>query len=212
MTASDILHIASTVAVCQAICDMLARYMVFHTEKYERAVSAMERSRWKLQKAQADAAKNTDKHVKRLKRAEEDYGEACSAVAQKHGSAGLYTSIFFFMLLRILGTEYRHNVVALLPFVPYDIIQRLSARGLDWTSLTPDNANALLYGSTVSHKQGASFLFVYILTTLSVKYFVNKAIGVQPPPGADNGLTTIMESPAVKRFMKSMGVDPDELK
>lgn len=208
MTASEILSIVITVALSQLGCDLLARYFIYSGESYKRTLDALERARWKLEKAQADAAKNPTKHEKRLQRTKDEFGEACSNVSKKHTQPGIWTSIFFVLLLRILGTEHKGKIMAVLPFVPFRVLSRITGRGLDWSAIADDSA---LEGISVNYQQGTSFLFIYMLSALSVKFFINKALATQPPPGADKGLLTIMESPGGKRMMKSFGIDPDEL-
>ena len=36
--------------------------------------------------------------------------------------------------------------------------------------------------------------------------------GTKPPPGADDGIGTLMEAPRHQQVMRNFGVDPDELK
>jgi hypothetical protein len=98
--------------------------------------------------------------------------------------------------------------MAALPFVPLKFFQRLTTRGLDWSNLSTDTA---FEGISIGYQQGASFLFVYMLSTLSVKYYVNLLVGIQPPPGADRGVMAFLDSPQGKRIARSLGVDPDEL-
>ena len=182
---------------------------MFNKEPYQRAVSAMERAKWKLDKAAADLAKNSDKHAKRHQRALDDYSEACSEVARRHAGPGILTSVFFLILLRILGTEYVGRVVAILPFVPFRLMSRITARGLEWKDV---DLAVLEEGSKVDTKQAASFLFIYLLATFSVKYFVSKAVGMPAPPGADRGIMSIVDTPNGHKVLKSFGVDPNELK
>jgi hypothetical protein len=207
MTASEILHIVVTVGISQLCCELLAKYFVYSGDAYERRVAALERAKWKLDKATEDAAKSS-KHEKRLQRAKDEYGEQCALVSRKHTAPGFLSSIFFVMLLRILGTEHKGHVMAILPFPPFKFLSRITARGLDWSVLEDES---VLEGMSISHKQGTSFLFIYMLSALSVKFFVSKAVGTQPPAGADKGLMTIMESPGGKRMIRSFGLDPDDL-
>lgn len=208
MTSSDILNIVVTVALSQLACELLAKYFIYNGEAYQKALSTLERSRSKLQRAEADAAKNA-KHAKRLQIAKDDFNEACSQVSTKHMFPGTMSSIFFLVLLRILGTEHKGKVIAVLPFVPIKVFSRITARGLDW-SLVQDES--VFEGLSISYKQGTSFLFIYMLAALSIKHFVTLAFGTQPPPGADRGLMAIMESPSGKRFAKkNFGLDTEEL-
>ena len=158
-------------------------------------------AKWKLDKAEADFKKNA-KHAKRLQRAKDDYGEHRSHVAQRHSAPTLFSSFFFLILVRILGTEYGGKVMAILPFSPINLIYRITARGLDWSNVPPDALN----GTDIEMKQAASYLTIYILAGMSVKFYVNKAFGTPAPVGADEGLLTMMESPAAK---KMMGLDTE---
>lgn len=207
MTAPEILSIVTTLGISQLAFDLLAKWLVYNKEPYQRACGALERAKWKLSKAEADAKKN-EKHAKRLQRAKDEWGEACANVAQRHTAPGMLTSVFFVLLLKILGTEHKGNVMAILPFVSFNLMTKVTGRGLDWSNV-PVSA---LEGTEIQTKQATSFLFIYLLCGLSVKFFVNKAVGTQPPEGADKGIMTVMESPKGQRLMKSFGIDPDDLK
>ena len=207
MTGSEIINIAITVGVVQLVCDLVAKYLVFEKEPYKRSVSALERAKWKLEKAAADLAKNA-KHQKRHKRAEDDYAEIAADVARRHTGPGMLTAFLFIVLLRILGAEHKGNVMAILPFVPFNFLTRVTARGLEWS----EASDLLLEGSPIQTKQAASFMLVYLLCTFSVKFFVHKAFGTTPPAGADKGMLSVMESPQGQKMMKQMGIDPVEFK
>ena len=99
--------------------------------------------------------------------------------------------------------------MGVLPFVPYNLVSRLTSRGLDWKELI--STETLSEATTMHPKQAFSFFFVYVLAGLAVKYYVNRAIGTKPPPGAD-GLTTIVDSPAGQQAVRLMGIDPKDLK
>ena len=208
MTAAEILNIVATVAISQLVIDLLANHFLFKGKNYIRSVELLERARWNLEKAEVDAAKNPTKHAKRLLRAKDDFSGACANVASRHNGPGMYGSIYFLILLRILGAEYKGRLMAVLPFVPLKFIQRITTRGLDWSNVTTDTA---FEGISIGYQQGASFLFIYMLSALSVKYYVNLLVGIQPPPGADRGVMAFLDSPQGKRIARSLGVDPDEL-
>jgi hypothetical protein len=208
MTASEILHVVMTVGISQLIIDLLSNQFVFKGENYQRRLEALERARWNLEKAEADAAKNPTKHAKRLQRIKDDFSAACTNVSSKHNIPGFLGSIYFLILLRILGTEHKGQLMAVIPFVPLKFLQKVTARGLDWTNVDTDTA---FEGISVNYHQGASFLFVYMLSALSVKFFVHQLVGTQPPPGANRGFMSFLESPQGKQIARSLGVDPDEL-
>ena len=109
MTASDISSIIVTVGVCQLIIDLLANHFVYNKEYYQRSIRTMERFKGKLDKAEADLQKS-EKHRKRFDRAKSDYQGACADVARRHFAPNMFGSVFFIILLRILGIEHSGKV------------------------------------------------------------------------------------------------------
>ena len=104
MTAADIRSIVVTVGVCQLIIDLLANHFVYKKEYYQRALRTMDRFKGKLDKADADL-KKSEKHRKKYDRAKGDYQAACADVARRHFAPNMFGSVFFVILLRILGIE-----------------------------------------------------------------------------------------------------------
>ena len=102
------------------------------------------------------------------------------------------------------------KVMGVLPFVPYDFVSRVTSRGLDWRDLL--TTEAVTEVTSMHPKQAFSFFFVYALAGLAVKYYVNRLVGTKPPSGADGGISTVMDSPLGQNVMRSMGVDPNDLK
>lgn len=211
MTTSDILSVVGTVLMVQLVCDGLSNRLVFSHEKYQHLCRVLERARTKLSKLQANKKNDTEKHLKRLAQAKNDVGEAAAEVARRHSQTSMYTGLVFLVLYRILSTEYQGRVLAVLPFVPYGFVRFFSMRGIDLP--TSDNNQDLFNGRGVSDPtQACGFLFVYILSTLSVKFFVTHLIGTKPPKGAEGGMMTIIDSPYGQRTLKAWGVDADSLR
>jgi len=227
MTASDIIHVVTIVTITQTICDLISRKLVFSQEPYKRAVSAFGRTKWKYDRSMAVAAlqqeqkqqksnkpssstsiKNAEKSAKKLKRIEDDYNEAVADITKRHTPTQVITSLIFVILYRVLSLEYEGKIVAVLPFQPWSVVRRLSFRALNVIEFT-----AVSDGSKVNHAhQACAFLFVYVLATMSVKFFVNKIVGVHPPKGADKGMAAMLDDPQSQRFLKGLGLDTDELK
>lgn len=207
MTGSEILNIVVTVGFSQLVIDLLSSYIVFRGEDYQRLIKNMERSKSKLDRAEADL-KRSDKHQKKVERAQAEYSTACADVARKHMLPSLASSVYFFLLLKILGTEYQGRVMGVLPFVPFNIVKGVTGRGLDWTDVPLE----ALAGTKLVPNQAFSFLCVYILAGLSVKYYVNKLVATKPPPGADRGVMSVIDSPAGHHIARSFGLNPDDLK
>eukprot|EP00566_Odontella_aurita_P022282 CAMPEP_0113553844 /NCGR_PEP_ID=MMETSP0015_2-20120614/15830_1 /TAXON_ID=2838 /ORGANISM="Odontella" /LENGTH=232 /DNA_ID=CAMNT_0000454941 /DNA_START=20 /DNA_END=718 /DNA_ORIENTATION=- /assembly_acc=CAM_ASM_000160 len=226
MTASEILRIAATVAVVQAICDILSRRFVYSQEPYKRACAAFERATNKRDKIVAAAkssvdgrpkkgvSTNQEKNAKKIQRAEDDCSESAAEVARRHTQPGFFSSLVFIILYRILSTEHSGKVIAVLPFQPWGLIRRMSMRGIniDTDALELPSAAAGIVTKVSHHSQACSFAFVYILCTLSVKFLINKLIGAHPPKGADGGMGTILDAPKSQRMLKNLGVDTEELK
>jgi len=207
MTASEILHVISTVAVTQIVVDVCSRWLVFSGDSYKRAVASLERAKGRRDKlaASLDTAQKQEKQAKKLQRMQEDCSDAASEVARRHTVPGFFGSLVFLMLFRVLSTEYSGRVIGVIPFVPFRLLRKLTLRGLDVSAMDPKDTEYNAY-------QACSFLFIYILATLSVKYFVHKLVGVAPPKEAEGGLSTVMDAPKNQKMLKSLGIDTDLLK
>jgi hypothetical protein len=177
MTAADILRIATTVGTVQLLCDLISNWRIYGKEPYQRALGALSRAKWKHDKALADSkeaggvvkkdAKETssggkkgtkvDRHTKRLQRTEDDYLEAASEVARRHTVPSVFISVLFIILLRILGTEYKGQMVGILPFSPFSFLQRFFGRGLEFGDLAFESMS----DKVTDTSQACSFVFVY---------------------------------------------------
>jgi uncharacterized membrane protein (DUF106 family) len=211
MGVDEIQNIVVTIGICQLILDLIFNQFLYKGEAYQRSLRQMERSQSKAERAEMDLKKSEQKHRKKYERAKAEYSQACADVARRHLMPQMVSSVCFVMLLRIFGTEYAGKVMGVMPFVPFNLVTKVTTRGLiDWKSVAVDDLKAA--GTSMQPQQAFSFLFVYLLASMSVKYYVNKAVGTQPPPGADGGMQTIVESPMGQAVAKSMGIDPDSLK
>ncbi len=216
MTTSDILYIISTVAVTQAVCDLLANKFVFSSEVYHDRLSSLERARIKRNKAISSPAPNStsakaiDKHNRKIKMAEDDYAMAASALSQKHIGPNMASSLVFIMLYRILSFEYSGTVIAVLPYEPWGILRKLSMRGISF-----EDGYELQSAVNVERIQGVNqacgFLFIYLLCTMSVKFLVHNVLGTKPPKGADKGFMNLLDDPRGQKVLQGLGVDTEEI-
>lgn len=232
MVAADIISIATTVATAQVFCDLLAYWRVYSQEPYERSRSLLSRNKWKRDKAKEESDQlqskestttttsssssnkkgskmtKADRQAKKLQRAEDDLANAQANVARRHTVPSILTSVFFFILLKILGTEYKGQVVAILPFTPFRFLQRITSRSLEFGGDTPFESSS---DKVTDVGQACAFMFIYLLTTMSVKFYVSQFVGTKPPKGAD-GLMSIVDSPMGHNILKQAGIDPQDLK
>lgn len=210
MTTGDIINIVATVAVVQLVCDLLANHYVFQQEPYQRLLGRLSRDQSKLKRLEAQeqeaGGQLTAKQQKKLAQAKMDLGEIVSEVTKKHMLPNIYTAICFFLLYRIFGTEYQGKVVAILPFAPYAFIRRLTMRGIQIDTELFEPMDGIQ-----DPNQACSILFIYMLSTISVKYYVNKAFGTRPPKGADMGAAGILEAPQNKKLLEYFGFDFEPL-
>mmetsp|Transcript_13058 Transcript_13058/g.14945 ORF Transcript_13058/g.14945 Transcript_13058/m.14945 type:complete len:215 (+) Transcript_13058:150-794(+) len=210
MPLAELNNILGTVAFVQLVSDLLANHFVFKTESYQRQLGSLSRAQFKLKKMQDQEKEGKifgEKQLKKLQRAVDDLAEISANVAKRHSTPNIFTSITFLILYRILATEYSDKVIAILPFVPYSIVQRLSLRGLNFDEMAFNEKS----GITINPNQACSFVFVYILCTLTVKFFVHKAVGVSPPKGADGGILSMMDAPQNQKVLKQFGLDNETL-
>jgi hypothetical protein len=227
MTASEILQIAITVGIVQMLCDLVAYWRVFSKEPYQRALEKLQRCKFKLdqitQKGQISQEDNNaaktetagtkkknklERNAKQLERAKDDHKDALANVAQRHTVPNMATSMVFLIIMRVMGTELKGKVIALLPFTPFGLLRKITARNLEFSSdfvfeSTDDKITDIM--------QACGFAFVYMLTTASIKYYVHELFGVKPPPGADS-ILSVVDSPQGQKFIRAMGVEPPDFK
>lgn len=196
MTASDIINVCMTVAVIQATCDLLAYWRVYSQEPYHRALEKRSRALFRKERAEKEAAQAKGKEeetsakankkpsskasrtAKALERAEQDYVDANSFVARFAFLPSFLTSLVFVVLMRVMGTEHKGEIMGLLPFVPWNFVKRISARGLDFgTAVWEAEEKADVRNVT----QAFSFVFLYMLAGLSVKFYTQRLFGMQTP-------------------------------
>jgi hypothetical protein len=257
MTAHDIFQIVSTVAVVQLLCDIVAHYAIYQSKAYLRLLEQLEDSKAKLQAAQRKAkledeknktdvavknkdvksnnkkqsgGKQNERSQKLLQRLEQDHADVLQGISMRHTLHSATTAIIFLILMRIFGTEHKGRILAVLPFVPYQILRRITARGLqfdsNWLSIdgpiieailgemnTKSRSSAGVMAGLNNVGQMASFTFIYMLTAMSVKYYVHQLIATKPPAGAESFFAAVADSPRSQAYVKNtIGVDLKELK
>jgi uncharacterized membrane protein (DUF106 family) len=252
MTVQDIGKIVATVATVQLTLDLLSRRYIFQSESYIKSVAAFERARTRRDKTaaaiaakqqeqtnavtsgkqrQAPSAKSVEKDQKKLQWENDELSAVAAEVARRHTMSQFYTSIVFFLLYRILAAEYSGKVIAVLPFEPFKLLQRVTFMSLGGPSklsvgevqtmwlesiggpaATVPGADSPLPPDVQHVSQACAFAFIYMLCSLSVKVFVGMIFGTKPPRGADEGMSTFMDSPQSQKMFKKFGLDVDEVK
>lgn len=221
MPASELLKIVGTVAVVQLGCDLFFYWYTFSQDSYQHAIDQLTRSKTKWEQIQAKettigsgtttttkttktqpivkkSIRKQEQNQKKVQRFEDDYKMCLANLTRLHTIPNIVTSILFLILMRILGTELQGTIVAVLPFEAFSWLQTVTSRGLQFEN---DAIKSLSYISdvdgvemTAKTAQVCSFTFVYILTNISIKYYVHQLFGYRPPAGAES-ITTILDTP-----------------
>lgn len=146
-----------------------------------------------------------------MKRFEDDYADALAVVSGFHFVPSTFTAIIFLLLFRILGSELNGTIVALLPFRPFQFLRRITGRGLEF----PDHVMLATAGQgatgNIDVTQACSFMAVYALTGMSVKFYIQKLFGTPLPEGV-NGIASFLESPTGRRIARQFGLDDEPSK
>lgn len=162
MPASEILRICTTVAFIQFLCNVVGNWFVFNNKAYVLALERLERATKAKDQAKGEEAANkkgqkADKRAKRIKRVEDEHKAAVTMVAGMHLVPNILTSVVFFIVLRIFGTDLKGTVIGVLPFTPFSFLRRLTGRGLEF-------GNAVLLEPSSPRvtdiEQACSFMFV----------------------------------------------------
>jgi len=126
-------------------------------------------------------------------------------VAKRRVTPSFLTSLTFIILYRVLAAEYSGKVIAVLPFEPHWIIQKVTSRGLafDW-DLVQENVD----GTKIVTSTACNFAFIYLLCTMSCKFMVSKIFAYSSP--TDAGMGSVLDAPKSQKMLKAMGVEKEE--
>lgn len=251
MTVNDIGKIVLSVAVTQIVADLLSRKFIFQSDSYKKSLAAFQRAKDKHDKTAAAlaakrllyqeqqsnpgkkstqqiSAKSIEKDEKKLKFESDDVSSTSAEVTRRHASANVAAVIVFILLYQSLAAEYSGKIVALLPFEPIHLLQKMfTFRGLagaggfesstdfhfQWVKAVGAGGESITkpiapLSPDVNHaSQACAFAFIYFLCNMSVKVVINMILGVKPPEGVES----IMDSPQSKKMMETFGVDPDDM-
>ncbi|RWS14401.1 transmembrane and coiled-coil domain-containing protein 1-like isoform X1 [Dinothrombium tinctorium] len=148
--------------------EALTWLMVYRTEKYKKLKAEVERQCKRLEKKKELVGDTNDKQQKKkLEREEEklkNHNRDLSLVKMKSMFA---IGLAFTALLSMFNSIFDGRVVAKLPFVPLTFIQGLSHRNLPGEDYTD-----------------CSFIFLYILCTMSIRQNIQKLLGFAPSRAA----------------------------
>lgn len=144
--------------------------LVYRTEKYQKLKSEVEKQSKKLEKQKETIGGETSdrSQKKKLERQEErlkNNNRDLSLVKMKSMFA---IGFAFTALLSMFNSIFDGRTVAKLPFIPISLLQNLSHRNLIGEDYTD-----------------CSFIFLYILCTMSIRQNIQKMLGFAPSRAAN---------------------------
>uniref|UniRef100_A0A8C4N2H9 Calcium load-activated calcium channel n=1 Tax=Eptatretus burgeri TaxID=7764 RepID=A0A8C4N2H9_EPTBU len=142
--------------------------LVYRTEKYKKLKSEVERQSKRLEKRRETVSEFAGKlQKKKMEREEEKLKMNSRDLSMVRMKSMLAIGFCFTALMGMFNSIFEGRVVAKLPFQPLAWLQGLSHRGL----LGDDPTDC-------------SFIFLYILCTMSIRQNIQKLLGLAPSRAA----------------------------
>ncbi|CAH8646206.1 unnamed protein product [Heterobilharzia americana] len=137
---------------------------VYRTEKYQKLKAEVDKQSKRLEKQRDVTEAAIDRTAKkRLEKQEERFKNINRELSLVKMKSMFAIGLIFTSLFNVFSSIFDGRVVAKLPFVPLSWIQGLSHRNLPGNDFTD-----------------GSFVFVYILCTMSIRQNVQKILGFAP--------------------------------
>ncbi|CAB3410923.1 unnamed protein product [Caenorhabditis bovis] len=138
--------------------------LVYRSEQYKRLKADMDKKTKKLERKKQEVGETTDKNLKKkLEREEEKLKMTNRDMSMIKMKSMFAIGLAFTALLSTFNSIFDGRVVAKLPFTPISFIQGLSHRSLAGDDMTE-----------------CSFIFLYILCTMTVRQNLQKILGFAP--------------------------------
>jgi len=160
-----IVFISTTTALAS---EGLTWLLVYRTEKYKKLKNEVEKQSKKLEKKKETVNDSIDKSAKKkLERQEEKLKTNNRDLSMVKMKSMLVIGFTFTALLSMFNSIFDGRVVAKLPFTPISWLQGISHRNLPGQDMTD-----------------CSFIFLYILCTMSIRQNIQKILGFAPSRAA----------------------------
>lgn len=153
------------ISVCTALLgEGLTWLLVYRTEKYQKLKAEVDRQSKKLEKKKEAHGDTVDRQQKKkIEREEERLKNNSRDLSLVKMKSMFAIGFAFTALLSMFNSIFDGRVVAKLPFVPISLLQGLSHRNLLGEDYTD-----------------CSFIFLYILCTMSIRQNIQKLLGFAP--------------------------------
>jgi len=173
------------ISICTAFLgEGLTWLLVYRTEKFQKLKGEVEKQSKKLERRKETHGDSLDKqHKKKIERDEEKLKNNNRDLSLVKMKSMFATGFAFTALLSMFNTIFDGRVVARLPFLPISWIQGLSHRNLPGEDYTE-----------------CSFIFLYILCTMSIRQNIQKLLGFSPSRAASKQGGGLFGGPAPGQF------------
>lgn len=156
------------ISICTVLLgEGLTYIMVYRTETYKRLNAEVERQCKKIEKKKETTDLSDMKNKKKIEKDEEKLKVTNRDLSMVKMKSLFFIGITFTSLLSMFNTIFDGRVVAHLPFTPISLLQGFSHRNLP--------------GDDYTH---CSFIFFYMLCTMSLRQNIQKALGFTPSRAA----------------------------
>ncbi|XP_007893826.1 calcium load-activated calcium channel [Callorhinchus milii] len=157
------------ISVCTALlAEGITWVLVYRTDKYKRLKAEVEKQSKKLEKKKEAITESAGKQQKKkIERQEEKLKNNNRDLSMVRMKSMFAIGFCFTALMGMFNSIFDGRVVARLPFVPLSYIQGLSHRNLLGEDYTD-----------------CSFIFLYILCTMSIRQNIQKLLGLAPSRAA----------------------------
>ncbi|KAL4219394.1 Calcium load-activated calcium channel [Mactra antiquata] len=155
------------ISICTAFLgEGLTWILVYRTEKYKKLKAEVEKQSKKLEKQKENEASDRSQK-KKIERQEEKLKNNNRDLSMVKMKSMFAIGFAFTSLLSMFNSIFDGRVVAKLPFVPISFLQGISHRNLAGEDYTD-----------------CSFIFLYILCTMSIRQNIQKMLGLAPSRAA----------------------------
>ena len=152
-------------AICtNLIAEFLTWMLIYRTKKYRENKKQIDTLNLKIEKSKDSAKANDKREAKRIKQQEQELKLLSFDMMKTKMISMFIIGLFTFFFLSLFNGIFQGIVVAKLPFIPFNMIRKVSHRGILSNDLTD-----------------CSFTFFYILCNISFRPIIQKLLGFAPP-------------------------------
>ncbi|XP_062515425.1 calcium load-activated calcium channel-like [Corticium candelabrum] len=180
---ADALLIVAISVITALLSEAITWVLVYRTDTYKRLKASIEKQSKRLERkkeAVTDISKQGGQKRK-LEKAEERLKTNNRDLSLVKMKSMVAISFTFMALMGMFNTLFDGRIVAKLPFEPISLLQGLSHRNLMGSDYTD-----------------CSFIFLYILCTMSIRQNVQKAFGNAPSRAASKLAGGLFQPPSTK--------------